>query len=321
MKVYAGKAVDASDGQRCVALKLRLALLLASAALGGCSGGGNGVEAHPQLPMRESPARVPEVQSYLGFDRNLYPGDDRLVALHEHFAFSGYWLNNPPGEQRNSWSGHRAQLRAAGFGFLVLWNGRMDAEIKRSRTGAAQLGQRDAGEAVSAARREGFPGGTIIFLDQEEGGRLLPEQAAYFFGFTEAIAAGPYRAGAYLSGEPSDDGTGPDGKKLTITTAQDVRETIAARKLHPVALWVAQDACPPAPGCTVAAAAVSRLKPADSGTLDAMAWQYAQTPRRPELTRSCAATYGKDGNCYAGVTQDVFLDLDVASSPDPSHGR
>jgi len=261
-------------------------------------------------------------QDYVGFDRNDYPGDDRLAELHNHFAFAGYWLNIPPGEQRNTWLGKRQKLEQAGFGFLVLANGRLDREIKRAKLAPQALGQKDAADSIAAATREGFPDHTIVFLDQEEGGRLLPEQSAYFFGWTEAVAASRFRPGSYLSGQQADDGTGPDGKPLTITTAQDVREQIAARHLHPVVLWVAQDECPPAPGCTIQP---PKLK--DSGTAlksdagDAMVWQYSQSPRRPELTRSCAKTYATDGMCYAGVSTDLFLDLDVANSADPSHGR
>ena len=274
---------------------------------------------HP-APAAEA-ADAPGQPSFLGFDRNTYPGDGRLVELHRHFAFAGYWLNNPPGEQQNTWAGHRQQLLQAGFGFVVLFNGRLDAEIKHAKVSPDALGRQDAQNAISAAQHEGFPPGTIIFLDQEEGGRLLPEQAGYFFGFTEAIASSAYRAGSYLSGQPSDDGPGTNGKRIMITTAQDVRETVAAKHYHPVALWVAQDACPPAPGCAVSSDAVAHLRAADSGTLDASIWQYAQSPQRPELTHACAATYAKDGNCYAGVTQDLYLDLNVAGSADPSHGR
>ena len=256
---------------------------------------------------------------FVGFDRNDYPGDGRLAALHQHFSFAGYWLNNPPGASANSWTGKRQALRDAGFGFLTLWNGQLDAEILRAQKGGtapAGLGQRDGAAAIAAARQEGFPAGTILFLDQEEGGRLLPEQAAYFFGWTEQVAASAYKPGSYLSGQPSLDGTGPNGARLTITTAEDVRQQIAARHLHPVVFWVAQDACPPAPGCVVPA---PRLK--DSGTADALVWQYVQSPRRPDLTRSCASTYAADGNCYGGASKDLPLDLDVARSADPSHGR
>jgi hypothetical protein len=37
--------------------------------------------------------------AYLGFDRNDYPGDASLKALRQTFSYSGYWLNNPPGEK------------------------------------------------------------------------------------------------------------------------------------------------------------------------------------------------------------------------------
>jgi hypothetical protein len=256
----------------------------------------------------------------IGFDRNIYPGDARLAALHGKFAFVGYWLNAPPGsasagETSSSWTGKRLALRDAGFGFLVLWNGRLEAEIKASGLAPEALGRKDATEAVAAATREGFPAGVTLFLDQEEGGRLTELQSSYFFAWTKAVDATGDKAGAYLSGQPVPDGSGPDGRPATITTADVVRQEVAQKHLHPVALWVYNDACPPAPGCTVQAPAL-----AASGTQGVVAWQYAQSPRRPD-TVSCKATYAEDKNCYAGVTNDVFLDLDVADSPDPSHGR
>jgi len=273
-------------------------------------------KADPPVASQEGSSGKSASGEYVGFDRNGYPGDGRLAELHRSFAFVGYWLNNPPGEKQNDWQGKRQKLRNAGFGFLVLWNGRLEKEIKRSSLAPDALGKQDAANAIAVAKSEGFPARTILFLDQEEGGRLEPAQNAYFFGWTEAVAASGYRAGAYLSGQPAPDGNGPDGKPATITTAQNVREEIAARKLHPVVFWVAQDACPPAPGCVVQAPKLS-----DSGTMDAEVWQYAQSPRRPEFARSCAQTYAKDGSCYAGATTDLFLDLDVARSGDPSHGR
>jgi hypothetical protein len=45
--------------------------------------------------------------SYLGFDRNEYPGDAALPALHKSFHYTSYWLNNPPGAQQNSWASAR----------------------------------------------------------------------------------------------------------------------------------------------------------------------------------------------------------------------
>lgn len=263
--------------------------------------------AAPQAPLTNS-AR------HLGFDRNLYPGDAALPTLRQHFAFTGYWLNNPPGETSNTWRGKRDVLLRNGFGFLVLFNGRLDAEIlraKRRNLSPEKLGQQDAAAAIATAQREHFPAGTILFLDQEEGGRLLPEQSAYLFAFTETLAASTYLSGVYLSGQPVEDNPGK-----TITTAQDVREQIAQRHLHPIALFVYQDACPPSNGCTLTPPPITA-----AGTPGIAAWQYAQSPRRPENTAACRNTYAKDNNCYAPDVPGVYLDMNVATSDDPSHGR
>jgi hypothetical protein len=266
----------------------------------------------PDQPL--APARA-----YLGFDRNDYPGDAALPELRKHFDFAGYWLTNPPGATHNSWLGKRGLLARAGFGFLIVANGRLDAELVRSAkqgNSPAALGRQDAAAAIAAARREGFPAGAILFLDQEEGGRLLPHTAEYLFAWTEAVAQSVYLPGVYASGQPVDDGPGPNGKTVFITTIQDIRQRVAVGHLHPIAFWVAQDACPPAPGC------VLQPPPAElSGTPDAAAWQYAQSPRRRAITQACARTYAPDGNCDTPAPASLFVDLSTAPTPDPSHGR
>ncbi|CAN5415227.1 hypothetical protein BH10ACI4_BH10ACI4_34050 [soil metagenome] len=262
--------------------------------------------------------------SYVGFDRNEYPGDAALPVLRKHFSFVGYWLTNPPGSRSNNWVGKRAALREQGFGFLVLANGRFDTEIlkakKTSGLSAEALGKKDAANAVAAAEREHFPAGTIIFLDQEQGGRLLPVQADYLFGWTEAVSRSAYKPGGYMSGQAVGDGPGK-----TITTAQDVREQVAAKHLHPVALWVYDDACPPSNGCMLQPPAF-RGSGAGPGLLqgalqDVVVWQYAQSPRRKENTAACSKTYDAAGNCVVSELPAIHLDLNVARTADPSHGR
>lgn len=246
-------------------------------------------------------------KGHYGFDKNEYPGDSLLPGLHRSFAYAGYWLNNPPGAKANSWAGKRATLKANGFGFLILYNGRLDAELKNKD--AAALGRADAVAAMAAANREGFATGAILFLDQEEGGRLLPEQSAYLFSWVETIRSSSYKPGVYCSGILVPEGSG------FISTARDISSH--DRNLD---LWVANDQCPPAPGCALPK---KPLKAASSGVEQALVWQYAQSPRT-QFARQCSANYANDNQCYAPDlphTPNSFVDLNVSSSPDPSHGR
>lgn len=268
-----------------------------------------GFQLMPDARTRPAPA------AYFGFDRNDYPGDANLNVLRQTFAYSGYWLNNPPGAKRNSWTGKRKNLQAAGFGFLVLFNGRTYAEIKRAGN-ASKLGRSDATAAVSAARKEGFPPLTIIFLDQEQGGRLLPEQRAYLHAWVDRVIAAQFAAGVYCSGIAAQEGSG-----VSIVTADDIRKNAAGRQIK---YWVVNDSCPPSPGCSVSR---KNLSPEASGIPFADVWQFSQSPKRNDFARGCSATYNKDGNCYPpeGSARDsaerLYLDLNVATSPDPSHGR
>jgi Domain of unknown function (DUF1906) len=251
--------------------------------------------------------------TYLGFDRNTYPGDANLQALHKTFSYTGYWLNSPPGEKTNTWNGHRAAVESAGFGFLVLFNGRLYAELK-SVASATKLGNSDAQAAAAVAHREGFPAHTIIFLDQEQGGRLLPEQKAYIYAWVDAVTAAGFRAGIYCSGIPAKD----DGN---VVTAEDIRQSAAGRE---IVYWAINDACPPAPGCSFPVNPPARPpSPAQSGIPFAEVWQFAQSPQRKDVAAHCS-NYSRDGNCYPpgiSAAQELQVDVNSATSPDPSNGK
>ena len=253
-------------------------------------------------------AAAAQETTFLGFDRNDYPGDTNLAVLHRTFAYAGYWLNDPPGEKSNPWIGKRSALESAGFGFLVLFNGRRSQELKHDSVIQAQS---DAQAAVAAAHREGFPAHTIIFLDIEEGGRMLPEQKSYIYTWADAVAASGFRPGVYCSGIPAKAGN------TSIVTAYDIRDNAQGRKL---AYWVTQDSCPPSPGCVFPK---QPPYPRDSGTPWAEVWQFVQSPRRKDFAAMCH-NYNFDGNCYPpGIdpSSHLHVDLNTATRPDPSAGR
>ncbi len=248
--------------------------------------------------------------TYLGFDLNTYPGDQALPILRKTFSFAGYWLSPPPGEKQNSWSGKRATLRAEGFGFLVLYRGPHSRALK-SLAQSAGKGTADARTAIASAKKEGFPPHVIIFLDIEEGGRLPPNYHNYLRAWLGELIRAGYRAGFYSSGMPVNEGQG-----VITVTADDIRDHLAGRQ---IVYWVYNDACPPSPGC---ARPLRPPFPSASGVSYAAVWQFAQSPRRKEFTSRCAATYHTDGNCYApgDVARAWFLDLNAATTPDPSAG-
>jgi hypothetical protein len=262
---------------------------------------GNG----PSAVRQSAPA-----QSYLGFDRNDYPGEAALRALKQDFAFLGYWLTAPPGERSSSWLGKRESIESLGFGFLLIANGRLAKQLG-DPAHASRLGAGDALRVAAIARREGFPGAAVIFVDQEQGGKMLPAQLAYLLAWFDGIAAAGFHAGVYCSAIPALE---PNGS--SILTAEDIRAHAGQRQ---IVFWVYNDFCPPAPGCVF----TSQASLASSGVAFAQVWQFAESPREKDRTPRCAATYDPDDNCYPPRLKaaGVYVDLDLASSLDPSHAR
>lgn len=256
---------------------------------------------------RASSSAASEKGPFLGFDRNIYPGDDALPILRKTFAFSGFWLGPPPGEKINTWKGKRELMKSLGFGFAALYSARPQNEVKKDAV-AKQKALLDAKNAVAGAKAEGFAPNTVIFLDIEDGGRLSPTFHNYLRTWADEVGRAGYRAGVYCSGIPDSEGHG-----VTIRTADDINSHMGDREL---VYWVYNDFCPPAPGCVA-----SKTPPVSGGGVPyALMWQYVQSPRRKERTAKCATTYNADGNCYAaGDTAHAwFLDLNSANSADPS---
>lgn len=269
----------------------------------------------PPLPAHGQ-ARPPEApRGYLGFDRNLYPGDEALAILRKTFSFASYWLGAPPGEKTNTWAGKRELLKKNGFGFAVLYRGREERELRGARDAGA-LGDADGQATVLAAGREGFGPQTILYLDIEEGGRLSPLYHAYIARWMGRVGAS-FRGGFYCSGIPVDEGQG-----RTITTCEDIFRDLG-RKFPGVSMWVYNDTCPPSPGCSFPAN--PPLPPAGKNAFCdscVRVWQYVRSPRSKEFAARCPG-YAPDRNCYApgDTAHGWHLDVNTATSPDPSNGR
>jgi glycoside hydrolase-like protein len=251
-----------------------------------------------------------ETHNFPGFDRNQYPGEAALPLLRKSYSFASYWLSSPPGEKSNSWTGKRSVMKSQGFGFLLLYRGRTSGELPYKKD-SIDAGLADAQGAAAAARREGFPDGSVIFLDVEEGGRFFPGYHAYLRSWAESLTKEKFHPGIYCSGIVVDEGEGS-----TIISADDIRAHIGVAD---VVYWVYNDACPPSPGCGVSQ---NSPAPSASGVAYASVWQYVRSPREKKVARHCRG-YASDGNCYApgDAAHKWFLDENVATTPDPSAPR
>jgi glycoside hydrolase-like protein len=258
-------------------------------------------------PSAVTPA---ETHGFLGFDRNQYPGDEALPILRNSFSFASYWLSPPPGEKNNSWIGKRGVMKAQGFGFLLLYQGRTSGQLPYKKD-SIEAGLADARAAAAAARREGFPEGSVIFLDVEEGGRFFDGYHAYLRSWAESLTKEKFHPGIYCSGIVVDEGEGS-----TIISADDIRAHIGVAD---VVYWVYNDACPPSPGCGIPQ---KEAMPSASGVAYASVWQYVRSPREKKIARHCRG-YAGDGNCYAAgdTVRRWFLDENVATTGDPSAPR
>lgn len=255
-------------------------------------------------------AHPTELHNYVGFDRNEYPGDEALPLLRKSYSFASYWLSPPPGEKSNSWVGKRGLLQSQGFGFLLLCQGRTSSQLPNKKD-SIDAGLADARAAAAAARREGFPEGSVIFLDVEEGGRFSDGYHAYLRSWADSLKQEKFRPGIYCSGIVVDEGNGSK-----IISADDIRAHIG---MSDVVYWVYNDACPPSPGCGIPQELPS---PSASGVSYADVWQYVRSPREKQTARHCRG-YAVDGNCYApgDAGHKWFLDENMATTADPSSSR
>jgi Domain of unknown function (DUF1906) len=173
-----------------------------------------------------------------GFDASLYPGDAAMRAWKQPgspYTWAGYYLPAPC-HRDGSWTGHRATLATDGWGMAVLYVGQQawdalrtrstpdgridalpDAHSAASRAAAApatsastlavtcsqslltaQQGATEADDAVARTAAEGFPRGTVIFLDIEGMTTVPSTMHAYYRAWVARVLAdGRFRPGIY----------------------------------------------------------------------------------------------------------------------------
>jgi hypothetical protein len=182
-----------------------------------------------------APALARAQGTHLGFDTNVYPGDKAMDAWKRsgEYEWVGYYLEAACHKDR-SWSGTRARLTKSGWGLAVIYVGQQtwgkqvasrtvattSKKTKGKRTyqmtressmPVAKSGDRcsasyvnsaqgriDARDAIAMASREGFPKGTVVFLDVEHMASIPRAMRDYYTAWASTLLAdGRYRPGIY----------------------------------------------------------------------------------------------------------------------------
>ena len=158
--------------------------------------------------------------SHVGFDTNIYPGDKTMLAWKNAegapYSWVGYYLPAPC-HKDTSWSGKRDTLRAMGWGLAVVYVGqqtwdRMPRKLSPARMAAlvrsgatcnadylsAERGILEANDAIAKTEAEGFPRGTVVFLDIERMEKMPQAMRDYYRTWVaHLLADGRYRPGIY----------------------------------------------------------------------------------------------------------------------------
>lgn len=183
-------------------------------AAAGCGGAGGGpVDGPTPRPANARP----------GFDTSLYPGDAVMRAWRDAspYEWVGYYLPAPC-HRDASWSGRRASLRAMGWGTAVLYVGQQAWAQTPADTAAADTmprdtaappppppqcsrafltaarGRTEADDAIAKTAAEGFPAGSVIYLDVERMPSVPQEMVDYLQAWIgRVLEEGRFRPGIY----------------------------------------------------------------------------------------------------------------------------
>lgn len=178
--------------------------LLAAALFAACGGSERTIT---------DPLTPPSSATYAGFDIANYPGTAALQAWKypaSPFRWVGYYLPAPC-HRDESWSGKLSTLNALGWGVAAIYVGQQDwsnmlgdvISTEMQVTCSASLlstaqGTAEAADAVARLRADGFPDGSIVFLDIEPVSPISQPLLDYYRAWVAGVLNdGHYKPGVY----------------------------------------------------------------------------------------------------------------------------
>jgi hypothetical protein len=202
------------------------AFVLAAALAAACAPASGGGGVTPPGPTPRAAA------GFAGFDTGIYPGDAAMRAWRQAspYVWVGYYLPAPC-HRDVSWAGKREALVGMGWGTAVIYLGQQDwaatpnrapapdstaatdsAAARPQQTAAATAppacsatnlttprGGTDAADAAARTAAEGFPSGTVLYLDVERVTTVSPALIEYVRAWVDGVLAdGRYTPGIYV---------------------------------------------------------------------------------------------------------------------------
>lgn len=301
---------------RTLVRRTKLIFTILWAMLPGCSKATSAASQSPAPVVQTTTASVPDPirsvvrNAHPGFDTRRYPGDAalRVWGASSPYEWVGYYLVAPC-QTGASWVGKRAAIREAGFGTAVVFIGEQDWAGPPSDSGAAAMsggkqctvanlttakGSIDAVRADSTAAAEGFPNGTVIYLDIERVETLSARFSAYIKSWVhDMLASGRYVPGIYVHERNAE-----AVRAIVVAEYAAARTRGSAVSAGQPPIWVA--ARPAGFGTPANTFDLVTARPATSGFQFATIWQGVF---------NVTETWG-------GVT--LLIDANVATSRDPS---
>ena len=219
--------------------------------------------------------------SFAGFDRSDFPG---LPATHwliqnTNLKWCGFYLGPAPSHPYSSWMEQRIPLMAQGWGLAPIYVGQQEVG-PGSREVTVARGDVDGKDAAALMEQAGFPKGSYVYLDLENGPPLTIQQRGYVSAWSTSLEANGYKTGVYCS----------------FLFAEDT-----AKMLPSARIWAFH--VKTVDRHRVSGKVFSNAAPGACGFPGAFIWQYDD-----EALIECPLS-------VAGV---LLVDLDVASTADPS---
>jgi hypothetical protein len=217
---------------------------------------------------------------FAGFDVSSYPGDTVVdwLKANTNLKWCGFYLAKAPSHSDTGWMAKRARLVAGGWGIAPIYVGQQTIP-PGSRNSSGPQGKIDGADAAFLATRAGFPAGSCLFLDLENGKPFTAAQKAYVAAWCAEVSSHHFAPGVYCS----------------HTFAADVHLAAPAARIW--VFKVSTTAAHPVPGPHY-----PDNHPAASGYVGAFAWQLGQ---------NCQITVPP------APGGKLTVDLDTASWADP----